>query len=121
MPYEKGGTRVIYNARACIDWFIKRKQGDQDEITRDEASKRKMVAEMQLAEIEAGIANGELMKVDEHVEILSRKIVDTRNQLLSIAKTMGPLLRAHAGTNWTVLRDGIDEEIRRVLTEMAAA
>ena len=118
MPSVREGKRLLYRVPDVIEWYTER-ENPNGELKKEEALRRKIVAEMSKSEIEASIAKGELMKTEDFIKQIGGKVTAARNSLLTLKSTLMPMFRQYAGENAQILANALDEEMRRVLQDIS--
>jgi len=92
--------------------------GDADEpLSWQEARRRRAAAEARIREIDAAEREGNVVEVDVIADQLSGLFMGMRNHFLYISGVLAPLCAAESSA--VVCQKLIDEEIRRILTDIA--
>jgi phage terminase Nu1 subunit (DNA packaging protein) len=92
---RKGGTGWKFSTHDVIEWRIareKRRSQSEEHIDLEEARRRKLAAEAELAEIEAAKQRGDVVPVEDVAKVVADQLTACRARLLSIPTKLAPVL-----------------------------
>ncbi|HEV7434345.1 MAG TPA: terminase small subunit [Pseudorhizobium sp.] len=127
MPVIAKGSRGLpdaYDTAACIEWrlaqVLARVPAEQpgDVVSEDEARRRKIYAEAQLAELKLDVERGELVEISAVGEEVDAVFSQVRARLLAIPGALALALTNEPDP--TVIRDRVFGEVAAALTELSS-
>jgi hypothetical protein len=111
----------LFSTADVIAWSIQRekkaKQGDRIDL--EEAKRRKLVAEAELAELEAAVKRDELVPIDVVADAVGAEYAAVRAKLLSIPTKLAPILAITSDVE--EVRSLLIEKLREALEELRDA
>jgi excisionase family DNA binding protein len=131
MPYVQAadkyaGTPWKFDSAEVVEWARQKAieeslqyagvSGDGDEISKEEADRRKAVAQAALAEVELDEVKRAVVKVEDVAGIVAGEYAEVRSVLMNVPAKVAPTCAAH--TKATEIQDEIERAIADALDGM---
>ena len=118
----KPGVPWLFDPTAVIKWreeYVREQaRGNNDANDIDEAKLRKLAAEAAMAELELGKRRGELVEMEEMLDILGTQLANVRQKLLSMPTKAAP--QAIAIKDAVEMETLLEEFVVEALEELSA-
>jgi phage terminase Nu1 subunit (DNA packaging protein) len=116
---KKGGQGWKFATADVIEWRMTqtRREAPKEHVDIDEAKRRKLAAEAELAEIDAAVKRGELAPISEVAAEFAGMVTAARAKMFSIPTKLAPIL---ASMDQSVeIQAVLDAAMREVVDELA--
>nr|ADI23562.1 hypothetical protein [uncultured nuHF2 cluster bacterium HF0770_42C12] len=121
---ERGRYELIPTVRAYIHWLRDRslygeaKARNGNIVSLDEARRRKLIAEAELAELELQKERGEVVSIAETEKSWSAVLSAVRAKMLALPTTMAAV--ASVETDQKIVKELLSKAVEQALTELSA-
>jgi phage terminase Nu1 subunit (DNA packaging protein) len=116
---SKGGAGWQFSSADVIAWYAAREKASVkrgEHVDLDEAKRRKLAAEAELAELDAAERRGDLVKIADVAAIVAEEYGACRSRLLGMPTKLAPILATTTDIN--EVRALLDAAIREALDEI---
>jgi terminase small subunit / prophage DNA-packing protein len=119
---QKGGSGrpSLYNSAHVIGWRMAMVLGDTADLPLDEARRRKLAAEAQLAEMELELKRGEMTPTRPMLRHIEEAFNNYRKELLALPARYGAQIAAEAGCDVAKIDRALTATIRDHLGRLSA-
>jgi len=114
---DRGKWFLFASVNGYIKFLQRIVDGSSSVIDFEQAKKRKLAAEADMAELELAKAKNSILLVKDHGEIIGKVADSIKARLLAIPSKLAPSVALE--TNQNICKTLIEDEVRRTLTELA--
>jgi phage terminase Nu1 subunit (DNA packaging protein) len=119
---QKGGSGrpSLYNTAQVITWRLAMVLGETADLPLDEARRRKLAAEAQLAEMELELKRGEMTPTRPLLRYIEETFSNYKKELLAMPARYGAQIAAEVGCDVSKLDRALSKTITDHLTGLSA-